>query len=182
MRGRLLLLTVLMVIAALAAALNWEAMRTSLRLELLVTSFDVAVGWVLLTMTLVPALVLLVAGLIDQARALRRVDALERQLEHARDAAERARSAEIEALERSLEGRLEGLREAVAEAVHSSEGRLDARLEASEQALAERLDSLWERVVVVRDELAADIAEAEDTLLRAAGHSPAADERLTDDA
>lgn len=182
MRGRLLLLTVLLVVAALAAALNWDAMRTPLELELLVARAEVAVGWVLLAMTLTPIVVLLVAGLIDQARALRRVDALERQLEQARDAAERARSAEIEALERSLDGRLETLRSAVEGALAGSESRLEARFEAVEASLGERLEDLRERVVLVRDELAADIAEAEDALLRARNAGGEAPAPATDDA
>lgn len=166
MRGRLLLLTVLLVLGALVAALNWDTMRTPVRFELLVGVVETALGWVVLLVALLPALVLLLAGLLDQARALRRVDALERQLEHARAAAERARTAEVEALERSLEERFEAVRAHVEGAVHGSEARLEARFEAVETSLGERLHDLRERVVLVRDELAADIAEAEDAILR----------------
>lgn len=180
MRGRLLLLTVLLVAFALLAALNWDVMRTPLSLELLVTGLDVALGWVLLVMTLVPAAVLLIAGLLDQARALRRLDALERQLEQAREAVERARSAEIEALERSLEGRFEALGSSLEGALRGSEARLVDRFEGVEATLGERVSDLYERVVLVRDELAADIAEAEDTLLRrqaqGAGAEPTPDD------
>jgi hypothetical protein len=54
------------------------------------------------------------------------------------------------------------------------EARLNTRLEAlvarrdaGDEALSERLSALAERVVRVRDELAADVAEAEDAVLRA---------------
>ena len=180
MRGRLLLLTVLLVVAALLAALNWDVMRAPVRLELLVGTVETAVGWVVLVMTVVPAAVLLIAGLLDQARALRRVDALERQLEQARDALERARSAEIEALEGSLDARLEALRSALDGAVLGSEARVVERFEMVEATLGERVADLYERVVLVRDELAADIAEAEDALLRrqagGAAHEPSPDD------
>ena len=160
------MLSVLLVFGALVAALNWEAMRTPLRLELLVGSLDVAVGWVVLSAALVPALVLLLAGLLDQARSLRRLDVLERRLDDARTAAERARSAELEALQAELEAKLEAVRAALEGQAQGSETRLDARFDALEASLGERFEELRERVVRVRDELAADIAETEDTLLR----------------
>jgi hypothetical protein len=181
MRGRLLLLTVLLVLGALVAALNWEAMRATLRLELLVGVVELALGWVVLLAALVPAVVLLLAGLLDQSRALRRVDALERQLDQARTAVERARSAEIEALERSLDERFEAARAGFEGALHGSESRLEARFEAVEATLGERLQDLRERVVLVRDELAADIAEAEDALMRGRA-APTASEDDADDA
>ena len=180
MRGRLLLLTVLLVLGALVAALNWTEMRATLQLELLFGAVDVSVGLVVLIAAVVPALVLLLAGLLDQARALRRVDALERRLEEARAAAERARTVEIEALGRTLEERIDALRAGVDGVVQGSEARLEARFEGLETALGDRLDDLRERVVLVRDELAADIAEAEDTLLR--GRAPALPEADVDDA
>jgi hypothetical protein len=180
MRGRLLLLTVLLVLGALVAALNWEAMRRTVPLQLLYGTVDVAVGWLVLIAALVPALVLLLAGLLDQSRALRRVDALERRLEEARGAAERARSIEIEALERHLGERLETLRAALEGVAQGSEARLEARFEVFENALGGRLEELRERVVLVRDELAADIAEAEDTLLR--GRASSLPEEEPDDA
>ncbi len=180
MRGRLLLLTVLLVLGALVAALNWTEMRETLRLELLFGAVDVTWGLVVLIVALVPALVLLLAGVLDQARSLRRVDVLERRLEEARAAAERARSVEIEALGRTFEERIEALRAGVEGVVQGSEARLEARFEGLETALGDRLDDLRERVVLVRDELAADIAEAEDTLLR--GRGPALSEADEDDA
>lgn len=181
MRGRLLLLTVLLVLGALIAALNWDTMRTPVRFELLAGVVETALGWVVLLAALLPALVLLLAGLLDQARALRRVDALERQLEQARTAVERARSAEMEALERSLDERFEAVRAHVEGALHGSEARLEARFDTVETSLGERLNDLRERVVLVRDELAADIAEAEDAILR--GRVDAADdEPKVDDA
>lgn len=180
MRGRLLLLTFLLVLGALVAALNWEAMSAPLRLELLVGAVELALGWVVLVAALVPTVVLLVAGLLDQSRALRRIDALEGQLDQARSAVERARSAEMEALERSLDERFEAVRAGLEGALHGSEARLEARFESVEAALGERLEDLRERVVLVRDELAADIAEAEDALLR--GRAAAAPPDATDDA
>lgn len=176
MRGRLLFLTVLLVLGALVAALNWESMGTPLRLQLLVATVETAVGWLVLVVALLPALVLLLAGLLDQARALRRVDALERRLEEARAAAERTRSAEIEALAQEIDGRIAALRATLEGLQQGGEARLEARLDGLEAQLADGFEGVRERVVLVRDELAADIAEAEDALLRGrAGPVPAAD-------
>ena len=177
MRGRLLLLTVLLVFGALVAALNWESMRTPLRLELLVATVETAVGWVVLIVALLPAVVLLLAGLLDQARALRRVDALERRLEEARAAAERTRSTEIEGLAQEIDGRVAALRAALEGMQQGSDSRLEARLDGLEAQLAEGFEGVRERVVLVRDELAADIAEAEDALLRGrTGPAPTVDD------
>jgi uncharacterized integral membrane protein len=166
MRGRLILLTVLLIVGALIAALNWEVMGSTVRLQLIAGVAQAPVGLLVLAAFLLPVLLLLLAGMLDQARTLRQVETLERRLEEARAAAQRARSAELETLERSLQERFETLRAALEGVVQGTESRLEARLEVVEAGLGGRLEDLRDRVVLVRDELAADIAEAEDALLR----------------
>ena len=166
MRGRLIILTILLVIGALIAALNWEVMGSQVRLQLIAGVAQVPLGLLVLGAALVPALVLILAGSLDQARTLRQLETLERRLEEARAAAQRARTVEIEALERSLQERFETLRAGLEGVVQGTESRLEARLEVVEAGLGGRLEDLRERVILVRDELAADIAEAEDALLR----------------
>jgi hypothetical protein len=156
------------------AAFNVPALLEPVPVDLLVTTVRMPLWPFLVGVPLVLAAVFLGAALLDRARQLRQVAALERQLEEARAVVERGREQALDGAVRELTGRLDAL-EAVVEGVGSGmEARLNTRLEAlvarrdaGDEALSERLSALAERVVRVRDELAADVAEAEDAVLRA---------------
>ena len=69
-------------------------------------------------------------------------------------------------LEQAYLSRCDALDEQLASGLMRLEAALGERLEAVETRTKERLEDVKERVVLVRNELAADIAEAEDTLTR----------------
>lgn len=165
---------VLLVPVLVVAAFNVPALLEPVPVNLLVTTVRMPLWPFLVGVPLVLAAVFLGAALLDRARQLRQVAALERQLEEARAVVERGREEALDGAVRELTGRLDAL-EAVVEGVGSGmEARLGARLEAlgarrdaGDEAVRERLAALAERVARVRDELAADVAEAEDAVLRA---------------
>jgi hypothetical protein len=174
MKFRSWIAIVLLVPVLVVAAFNVPALLEPVPVDLLVTTVRMPLWPFLVGVPLVLAAVFLGAALLDRARQLRQVAALERQLEEARAVVERGREQALDGAVRELMGRLDAL-EAVIEGVGSGmEARLNTRLEAlvarrdaGDEALSERLSALAERVVRVRDELAADVAEAEDAVLRA---------------
>jgi DNA anti-recombination protein RmuC len=175
MRGRLLIVTVLVVAGALVAALNWEAMAAGVGLSLIFTEVTVSVGALVALVAATLVIVFLLAGLIDRATHLRQLSQLERHLEEARAALAKKRSADLDALGQELAQRLDAVAAGVDGALARLEERWQAQAEGLHEDLGARLDAVRERVVVVRDELAADIAEVEDALLRErrAGAAPA---------
>jgi hypothetical protein len=165
---------VLLVPVVVVAAFNLPALLRPVPVDLLVTTVRMPLWPVVLGVPLVLAAVFLGAALLDRARQLRQVAALERQLEEARAVVERGREQALDAAVRELTARLDAL-ESVVEGVGTGmESRLgarldagDARREARDKTLGDRMEALAERVARVRDELAADVAEAEDAVLRA---------------
>ncbi len=190
-------IAIVLVVPVLAvAAFNVPALLEPVPVDLVVTTVRAPLWPFVVGVPLVLAAVFLGAALLDRARQLRQVAALERQLEAARGIVERGREQALDGAVRELVGRLDAV-EALVEGVGSGmEARLSARLDALEsvvegvgsgmesrlttrldalsaqrdagdEAVSERLATLTERVVRVRDEIAADVAEAEDAVLRA---------------
>ena len=168
-------IAIVLVVPVLAvAAFNVPALLDPVPVDFLVATVRMPLWPFVVGVPLVLAAVFLGAALLDRARQLRLVAALERQLEEARATVERGREQALDGAVRELAGRLDAL-EAVVEGVGSGmESRLGARLDAlgarrdaGDEAVRERLSALHERVVRVRDELAADVAKTEDAVLRA---------------
>lgn len=174
MRVRIWVTVAVLVPLALLAAANWTRLLEPVEVDL----FLLGVRWplwpVVVGLPLLLTLVYLGAALLDRARTLRQVAALERQLEEARRDLDRGREAALDAVAERLEGSIAGLESAVEGAVSGLEMRLadrlrsvDAHLTRVEDEQRQRVEALAARVAAVRDELAADVGAAEDALLRA---------------
>jgi uncharacterized membrane-anchored protein YhcB (DUF1043 family) len=166
MRGRLFLLVVLVVVGVFVVAFNWESMTVGVRLDLLFTTVVTTVGALVGLVALALTAVFLLGALLDRAKYLQQLSQMERHLEEARTELDRKRAADVAALSDEVAERFEGLRDALDGAAARLGVELGDRLEDVRGELAERIDAVRERVVVVRDELAADVAELEDALLR----------------
>lgn len=183
MKLRSWIAALVLVPVALVAALNWSALVTPVAVDLWLITVRWPLWPAVVGVPVLLAAVFLAAALLDRARQLRQVAALERQLEEARAALDRGREKALDGVVHELGGRIAGL-EAVAEGlVTGSEARLrdrvaalEARVGERDRDLAARLDGLEARVARVRDELAADVAEAEDAVLRALARGTAAPE------
>jgi len=174
MRTRLWVTVVLFVPLAVLAVPNWSNLRLPVEVDL----FFFSVRWPLwpfvLAVPLLLTVVYLGAALLDRARQLRQVASLERQLEEARRALDRGREAALDALAGRIEARIAGLEAVVEGSTSGLEMRLgerlvgiDAHVGRAEAEQRSRLEAVAARVAAVRDELAADVGEAEDALLRA---------------
>jgi hypothetical protein len=91
---------------------------------------------------------------------------LERQLEGLRAKLDKRRLEEIDTLERAVSERGDALEQQLASSVKELSSAVQKGLTSLEERTEKRLEHLLERVVLVRDELAADIAQTEDLLRR----------------
>ena len=193
MRFRGILLTVVVLLAAIVAALNWGALVAPVPIHLLVITLQGPLAFILLLASVVLALLFFLAALLDRAGQLQQVTRLDRQLAAVRskleareqedvgrvearlDRAMEGLTRQVEGLERALGERASAVSEAASERLQARLGELETALKQSlEQAEArdkERSDAVLARVATVRDELAADIAQAEDALARLADSS-----------
>lgn len=174
MRFRSWIAALLVVPVLVVAAFNAPQLLAPVPVDLWVAEVRLPLWPAVVGVPLVLVAVFLGAALLDRSRQLRQVAALERQLEEARAAVDRGRDQALDGVARDLAARLDAL-EAVVEGVAAGvETRFGARVAALEAArvardgaVDERLAALSDRVLRVRDELAADVAEAEDAVLRA---------------
>jgi len=173
MRIRSWVTLILFVPLALLVAANWSALTVPVRVDL----FFFGVSWPLWPFAVVVPVTLTVvylgAALLDRARTLRQVAALERQLESARAALDRGREAALDDVASRIEARLAALESVVEGSAGGVETRLadrlaslDAHLDRDAERHQQQLEAVVKRIGAVRDELAADVGEVEDVLVR----------------
>lgn len=192
MRSRGILLTIVVLIVLAIAVFNWPSLTAVVPLDLIVFTAEVPLGITLLLAMLVLASLFFLGALIDRAAQLRQVTQLERQLAASRTQLEQKRASDLAKVEARLSADVRDLAARVDEAAArtaAESGALErgaaragapepgqpgapASLEvlgalgALEARLMERLDAVEQRVGLVRNELAADIAQSEDALTR----------------
>lgn len=166
MRFKGIVITLLVVLGLLFALLNWELLFTRMPVNLLLGTIDLPLGFSLLLFALGIGLLYFLVGIWERAGQLRQVTHQERVIEGLRAKLDRKQAEEMEALDASLRDRIDGLRQQI----ETDSGRVETNLRETlvllEERLGERMDMVQERVVLVRNELAADIGELEDRLQR----------------
>lgn len=172
MRVRGIILTAVVLLTVLFAALNWSVVVTSVPINLIVVTVQLPLGFALLLAVVGLSLLFFAASLFDRSGQLRRVTQLERQIEGLQNRLEQRRLEEVEVLEKAYLSRCDALDEQLAAGVARLESALHEELTAAESRTRERIEDVKERVMLVRNELAADIAEVEDTLMRRAQGEP----------
>lgn len=166
MRFRGIVLTLVVLLAALFAVVNWSLVITFVPINLLIATVQLPLAFVLLLTAVGVGLLFFTTSLLDRAGQLNRLTQLERQIENLQAKLDRRRLEEVETLERAYLTRCDALDEQLASGFARLEAAVREELTAAEARTGERLDDVKQRVVLVRNELAADIAEAEDTLVR----------------
>lgn len=166
MRIRGILFTFVVLVALVFVATNWEPVTTTLPVQLLFTRFEMPLGLVLLSIGVALVAFYFFASLFDRAGQLRQVSHLERQIEQHQQKLERKRLEELEGIERAYRERSDKLEGTFQEGLEALEQALSKKLASHEMRTKDRIEGVTERVVLVRDELAADVAEAEDMLRR----------------
>lgn len=147
MTAKGILLTVIVLLCLLFALVNLEALTATSRVNLVVTQAFLPLGLVLLVAIVVLSALYFLLSLFSRARYLKRMNDYEKRIETLRDELDRAYFEELEGMERRIFERLNNLEKRVSSI---SEG-----LEDSVRAAQTQLD---ERLLLVRNDLAADIA------------------------
>lgn len=161
MRPSLALFLVVLVVVAVLAIANLDRLFVPLRLSLAIGLYEIPAILVGLLSILGVALVFTLAASLSDTRAKARSADYLKRIDDLRLSLDKEEASRFAGLNASLEAHVRAL---------------SSRLDALGDRLAERQDGLLAsvnaRVDKVRDELAADIGEVEDTLLRAQGTEP----------
>lgn len=155
-----------LVLAGLLAAFNWRSLTERSSVNLLGFDSLLPGGLVLLIAVVAVALLFFFLSLLERTRFLRRITRLEAQLETVQGKLEKKRLSELDTLEKRLGERLNGLGQridGVNQVMRDAVREHQKQLENHERDFAGKLE---ERVLLVRNELAADIGELEAELKR----------------
>ncbi len=171
MRARGIFLTLLVILLGLFAALNWGTLTTLLPVDLIVLRVEIPVGLVLLGVTVGLAVVFFTGALFDRAGQLREIRHLEKQLEVTRAKLDARQLKEIGEVRDAVQAWGTSLESRIDSRISAAETTLTEALSESEGRDAQRMAALEQRVVTVRNELAADVGEAEDALRRMLGQN-----------
>ncbi len=159
-----ILITIVILLSLVFAVLNWGVLIASVPINLLLTSIQFPVGLTLLILAVLLSTVFFVVSLIDRAGQLRQITQLERQLEALHKKLEQKRLTELESLGERFEVELQALVSQLSESANRLETVTKESLAEFEMRSKERLQHLEERVLLVRNELAADVAASQDFL------------------
>lgn len=166
MRLKGILLTLVVVLALVFAVMNWQALITPLPINIFLLPFEVPLGLILLLAAIGLCVLFFILAFLDRLGQLNTIVGLERELNSLRSKLEVRRLEELEGLETTLGEQLSNVESRVAEAVNKLETSTREALASFDTHTNEHLNKLEERVLLVRNELAADVAEAEDALRR----------------
>jgi uncharacterized integral membrane protein len=164
MRFQGVLAALVVLLGIIFTVLNWPELITRQPVKLIFTQTQWSLGIVLVVIAVGLSVLFFVLSLADQAAQLRRVNRFQRQQESLQGALERKRLAEVEALEQTLLDRLGTLEQTLAKDDEQLQTALRGDLEEHRQGWAEHAEKLEQRLLLLRNELAADIAQVDDTL------------------
>ncbi len=164
MKSKGTLVTVLIVLTVVFTAFNWPALSTYLPINFLFFQVQLPLGLFLIGAILAACLLFLLLSLLRRAGQLRQITNLEKQNDRLRAQLDKHRSEEFTGLEDRLGKKLDLLDARLTETssgFRTVVGEHTNQIEAHERAQVERLE---ERVLLMRNELAADIAQVETSL------------------
>lgn len=166
MKLRGILITVLVALAGIFAAVNWATLTTTLPVNLLVRRVDAPVGLVLLAILVGVAFTGFLLSLLERADQLREIRTLERRLERTREKLDKQQARDVNDLKDAMRAWGESLEERIDGRVERAEVTIQNAIDRAGEEDGRRFTELESRVTTVRNELAADVGEAEDTLRR----------------
>lgn len=169
MRFKGILITLVVLISSVFAAVNWQTITTPLPVNLLFTTTQLPLGLTLLITVVGLSALFFLLGYIDRAKQVRQAAKLEHQLNEAHVKLEARRLTELDVIDRNitdrvvaLDAKLDGVTRRMVDAQRESLGTLESHI-------FQRLEALENSVLLVRNELAADLAVAEGRGQRAVG-------------
>ncbi len=166
MKLRGILITLLLALAGIFAAVNWATLTTTLPVNLLIRRIDAPVGLVLLATVVAVALIGFLLSLLERADQLREIRTLERRLERTREKLDKQQARDMDDLKDAMRAWGESLEQRIDGRVERAEVTIQDAIDRAGEEDGRRFAELESRVTTVRNELAADVGEAEDTLRR----------------
>ena len=166
MRLKGILITVIVLISLLFAIVNWQALAANVPINFFFFTLMLPIGLILLGAVVLLCSLFFFISLVDRAGHLRRITHLERQIESTQKKLEQKRLQELASLEDLFTSKVSGLSRQLETFTNKVESFTSGGLKALESNSNEKFERLEERVLLVRNELAADIAETEDSLRR----------------
>jgi len=161
-----ILITLLLALAGIFAAVNWATLTTTLPVNLLIRRIDAPVGLVLLATVVAVALIGFLLSLLERADQLREIRTLERRLERTREKLDKQQARDMDDLKDAMRAWGESLEQRIDGRVERAEVTIQDAIDRAGEEDGRRFAELESRVTTVRNELAADVGEAEDTLRR----------------
>lgn len=174
MRLKGLIITVVVLVALVFSVLNWQSLTAPLPVNLLFVRFETPLALWTMVLVLVISAVFFLISLFERGGQLRQISHLERQLERSQAKLDKKRLEELAGLEQRLNERLNGVEQRVERTSEVTQNRLEEHREALVSGWGEGAGRLEERVLVLRNELAADIHEAEDAIRSEINSAPRA--------
>lgn len=164
MRFKGILITFIVLMSLVFAVTNWQVLVASVPINFIFLSFQLPLGLVLLGASVLLCLIFFFISLIDRASQLSRITQLERQIENLGKKLDKKRLDELASIEKNLDDKVTSLSNQVQNYASQVESMTNSSLAKLESQAEAKFSHLEERVLLVRNELAADIAETEDSL------------------
>ena len=166
MRLRGILITFIIILSILFAVLNWGVLVTQVPINFIFFSFPLPIGATLLFLAVIIGIVFFFVSLVERAGQLRQITHLERNIEKLQGKLNKRQQDEVARLEESVTNELKGLVAQLGNITERLEGSTKSGLSEFEQHVHEHLESIEDRLMLVRNELAADIGAAQDSIQR----------------
>ena len=164
MRLKGILITLVVLLALIFAALNWQTLMTYQDVNLLFVQVLAPLSMILLWTAVGLAVLFFLLSLLDRASQLRQITHLETEIERLHRRLDQKRLTELEELEVRLDAHMDLIEERLVGVADTMQSRLGDHQQALREEFREHAGRLEERVLLVRNELAADIAQMEDNL------------------
>lgn len=166
MRVKGILITVIILVSVLFAVVNWQVLAASVPMNFFFFTLPLPLGLVLLAAVVLLSSLFFFISLVDRAGQLRRITHLERQIETLQNKLDKKRIEEFASLEDILNSKVGDLSSKIEGFSNQVESLTSKGMASLESKSEEQFERLEERVLLVRNELAADIAESEDMIKR----------------
>lgn len=164
MRLKGFLITIVIILSLVFAILNWQILTTNLPLNLIFFKTEFPVGLGLLVSGVLLSLIFFIVSLIDRAGELRQISRLERQLEDFRAKLEQKRVQELEKLEETTQKGFNELKSSTLDKMSVMEKESKIMFEGFDNSLTEKLKSMESKILLVRNEVASNVARSEENL------------------
>lgn len=159
-----ILITFILIISTIFAVINWNMLIADVPVNFIFFTLDLPIGLTLLLLTVGLSLIFFIVSLIDRAGQLRQITQLEKNLEKLQAKLSKRQQDEVAELDQHLSTQLEVLLGQLSSSAERLEKATSAELHNFEEHTKEQFKRLEERVLLVRNELAADIGMVQDSI------------------